>query len=225
LRAIHGDLDVFLTESFDLGSTWSTPLRINDDPISNDKMQDLLWADFDLDGDLIISWRDRRNASDSTYQTSTEIWAAFRNKDSVNFEPNFQITSQNVIYDTILESAGNDFMCIKLQNDTLNAVWGDTRNGKLNIWYQRMQTNGSVVSLKKISSENIPQVFIYPNPTTSILNIKAKDLIRITIFDLKGNKIISQKNNIINLENYPNSTYVIEVLTTNGTITKKIIKQ
>ena len=48
----YGDSDVFLRESFDAGQNWSAPLRINDDPIANNRMQDLVWADFDIDGDL-----------------------------------------------------------------------------------------------------------------------------------------------------------------------------
>ena len=78
LDLIHGDIDVFLRESMDEGKTWSNATRINDDPISNNRMQDLIWGDFDSDGDLIVSWRDRRNGTDSTFQTDSEIWATFR---------------------------------------------------------------------------------------------------------------------------------------------------
>jgi hypothetical protein len=225
LRAIHGDLDVFITESFNLGNTWTAPIRVNDDPIGNNKMQDLIWADFDLDGDLVISWRDRRNGNDSTFKSSSEIWATYRDKDSINFNPNFQVSSQSVLYDSILESAGNDFMSIKLQDDTLNAVWGDTRNGKLNIWFQRMISNGNVVSIKKISSVKIPQVFVYPNPTSSLITILAEGFKKVTVYDINGKKILSKTNNIINLEKYPNNTYIIEITTQSGTITKKILKQ
>ena len=52
-------------------------------------MQDLVWADFDEDGDLVISWRDRRNGDEGTYETASEIWAAFRDKDELVFSPNF----------------------------------------------------------------------------------------------------------------------------------------
>jgi hypothetical protein len=48
---------------------------------------------------------------------------------------NLFIDNPLVAYDTILAYAGNDFMCIKLVADTISAVWGDTRSGKLNIWF------------------------------------------------------------------------------------------
>lgn len=231
LSAVNGDLDVFLTESFDFGSNWSSPIRINDDPIGNNKMQDLLWADFDTDGDLIISWRDRRNGMDSTYQTQSEIWASFRKKDSLQFAPNFQVTNQIVAYDSVLENAGNDFMSIKMQDDTLSATWGDTRDGKLNIWFQRMTTIGTVLSVQQISSEHIPSVFLYPNPTTSLLFIESKNLKGFSVYDVEGREIISQKNNTsenkveVNMETYPMGTYFINVETTKGTFTNKVIKR
>ena len=230
LSTTNGDIDVYLTESLNAGGTWSSSIRINEDPIGNNRMQDLVWGDFDTDGNLIISWRDRRNGTDSTYQTQSEIWAAYRNKDSLQFEPNFQITDQTVAYDSILESAGNDFMCIKMQNDTLNAVWGDTRNGKLNIWFQRMATNGTVLNVQQISSEKIPEIFIYPNPTTSIVTIEDKSLRKVNVYDIIGQKIMTIQNENqldrlkINLENLPSGTYLIEAKTSKGIYTKKIIK-
>jgi hypothetical protein len=46
-------------------------------------------------------------------------------------------------------------MCVVLVNDTLNAVWGDTRNGKLDIWFQRMSIqNGVLNSVINLSENN-----------------------------------------------------------------------
>lgn len=231
LRTDHGDMDVFLTESKDEGATWSSPLRINDDPVGNNRMQDLLWGDFDTDGDLIISWRDRRNGSDSTFQTETEIWAAHREKDSDRFESNFQISTQLISYSTDMAEAGNDFMCIKLQNDTLNAVWGDPRDGELNIWMQRMKVDGTILSTNRISVEDVPQVILYPNPTSSFLNIKGKAIEKVEIFDINGksvwleNYINSPIDIQLNLNDLIAGSYVINVKTIRGEYSDKIIKE
>ena len=216
LSAETGDLDVYLTETFDAGTVWSNPQRINDDPIMNNRMQDLVWADFDNDGDLVVSWRDRRNGSDSTYQTNTEIWAAFRYKDSLNFEPNFQITNQSIMHDTDLEESGNDFMCIKLQDDILNATWGDPRDGEINIWFQRMNTKGTVLSTSLISSEEGPSIRIYPNPTHSELQIEGELIESIDIYDINGKLVINEKGlnrMFINLKvnHLTNGSYVVKV--------------
>ena len=231
LRSDHGDIDVYLTESLNAGKNWTTPVRINDDPIANNKMQDMLWADFDTDGDLVISWRDRRNGSDSTFQTETEIWAAFRDKDSVRFRPNFHITTQLVDYDSDMGEAGNDFMCIKLQDDTLSAVWGDPRDGELNIWFQRMTREGIILSTSQIAKETVPLVIFYPNPTSSILKIQGDGIQSVEIFSFNGQRLwfnayVLEHNTVdINMESFVAGSYLVKVKTISGEFSSKIVKQ
>ena len=194
-------------------------------------MQDLIWGDFDLDGDLIVSWRDRRNGFDETYQTSSEIWAAYRAKNTSDFSQNFQISNQSVDFDIILESAGNDFMNIQLQDDILNATWGDTRDGNLNIWFQRMEVNGNVLSVQQISSEEIPLISIYPNPVSSTITIQSQNLEKIIMYDLKGKIILSKTNfdqkktHTINLEQISNGMYLIYIISKKAKLYKKILKK
>lgn len=83
---IEGDQDVYIIETKDNGDTWSAPIRVNDDAISNGVMQDLPWPSFDTDGDLVVSWRDRRKTGSSGFDKPTEIYAAIRWKDSLNFQ-------------------------------------------------------------------------------------------------------------------------------------------
>ena len=230
LSAHTGDLDVYLTESFDAGDNWTSPYRLNDDPINNDRMQDMIWADFDNDGDLIVSWRDRRNGGDSTYQAATEIWATYRDKDSMIFRSNFPITTQLIEHDIDLEAAGNDFMCIKLQDDLLNAAWGDIRDGELNIWFQRMNTKGVIVSTNQISSEEVPPILIHPNPTPSLMHIVGEQISEIYVYDLNGKEVLKQKdiipssNHTLELSKFPPGTYIIKFITDTGDYIDKIIK-
>lgn len=230
LRSPQNDLDVYMIETLDAGSTWTSPLRINDDPIGNNKMQDLVWADFDLDGDLIVSWRDRRNSSASGYETSSEIWAAYRNKDSNVFEANFQITDQSVAYDTILAESGNDFMSIQLQNDTLHAVWGDTRSGRLNIWYQKMTIEGEVLTNKEIANDE-SLLSIHPNPSTDKIYIEAEDILDLLIINEWGGTALHTEykkpvSNIqIEISQLPVGTYFIIAQTKKGERQTKFIKR
>ncbi|MEM9024545.1 MAG: sialidase family protein, partial [Bacteroidota bacterium] len=138
LSEVFGDADVLMIESMDAGQTWSAEIRVNDDPVGNDRMQDLIWADFDADGDLAVCWRDRRNSGASGYQVNTEIWGAIRWKDSADFSANFRVSDTAADHATILNESGNDFMSVQFQEDTLSAVWGDVRSGILSIWFQRM---------------------------------------------------------------------------------------
>lgn len=185
LASPNGDGDVFCAESQDFGATWSSGIRVNDDPIGNNRMQDLVWADFDEDGDLVVSWRDRRNANDSTYTVDTEIWCAFKCKDSSSFEPNIRVADQSVAHDTILEESGNDFQCIAFDQDTMSVVWGDVRTGRVNIWFQRITKSGTVLSARQIAQEDTP-VNIYPNPCSDVLYVEKFDGQAWEIYDLQG---------------------------------------
>jgi len=226
LGLTYGDIDVFLRESYDKGITWSDEIRLNDDPVENNRIQDLLWADFNIDGDLIVSWRDRRNGTDTTYETASEIWGTYRKHNASGFSENFEISDALVPYDTILAYNGNDFMCTKLVNDTLYSVWGDTRNGKLNIWFAKKTIDGTILSLKQLSSEEMPKIEIFPNPFVFEINIKAKDVREVVIFNQEGRQIFASQNylNKIKLNFLPPGSYYIKIITSAGSYLRKIIK-
>jgi len=228
----NGDIDVYITESSNAGNTWATPIRVNDDPIANDRMQDLIWADFDTDGDLIVTWRDRRNAPDSTYTVSSEIFGAVRWKDSTNFSPNFVITDSSISYNNVLAQSGNDFMNVNLINDTLYAVWGDTRNNFLNIWFQQKDLKTGAIYIKDLANNTSP-IEIYPNPIKDLLNINSgKNLLNnaeIEIINILGESILKQKVNHqrtqLNISNLKSGNYLLKFSNQNGTQALKFIKQ
>ena len=232
LGSDNGDLDIFINESLNVGASWATPIRVNDDPIANNKMQDLVWADFDNDGDLIVAWRDRRNATDSTYETNSEIWGAVRWKDSANFSPNFLITDSSITYNNILAENGNDFMCVQLINDTVYAVWGDTRNGYLNIWFQQIDVATGGSSIIDLAND-IALINIYPNPSknTITIDLGSNNLqnASIQLINVLGEVIfyqtIIQQKNTIDLSNYPIGNYLIQFNNNKGSKTLKIVKE
>ena len=194
LSTPHGDADVYFTESANAGASWSEPIRVNDDPVANGKMQDMLWADFDEDGDLVVCWRDRRNVVDTGYTVASEIWGATLWKDSADFSANYRISDTLVAYDSVLAKSGNDFMCIVLQSDTLNAVWGDTRDGKLNIWFKRMQLPGAgSLGIHTFNIEQKNLVAVYPNPfsnkTTIEYTLQQASTVQITVFNHLGEQV------------------------------------
>lgn len=228
----NGDIDIYMIESLNAGNSWSIPIRINDDPIANNRMQDLMWADFDTDGDVVITWRDRRNASDSTYKTSSEIWGAIRWKDSTSFSANFPITDSSISYNTILENNGNDFMCAKMINDTLYAVWGDTRNNFLNIWFQQIDLTTGVSSIKDLANDILP-INIYPNPLKNIttINFGENDIKNafIDVMDVQGKQlkhvVLTKKEMQVDFTDFPPGSYLIRFTNTMGSSAYTVIKE
>jgi hypothetical protein len=62
IDARNGDPDVFVTSSPDGGETWSAPVRVNDDPLKNGKVQFFTWMSVDpIDGSVNTVFYDRRD--------------------------------------------------------------------------------------------------------------------------------------------------------------------
>lgn len=176
LKEDNGDLDVYYSESLDFGVNWTVAQRVNDDPIGNDVMQDLIWGNFNDNGDVVVCWRDRRNGG-SGYDVPTEIMGAVRFADSTNFSSNFIITDQLVNHEAVLEGAGNDFMSVQYSEDTIHVVWGDTRSGILNIYYNKMNVVDQTSSIQSIAKSDWNYLNLYPNPAQDfiVLDDKLKD--------------------------------------------------
>lgn len=171
LRQVSTETDIYFMESFDRGQTWSAQTRVNQDPVGNGKLQDLVWADFDLDGDLVICWRDRRSASGTGYSQNTEIYGVVRWHGNSSFETDFTISDQSVSHQSILEGSGNDFMSVRLLNDTLYTVWGDVRTGNLSVYLNKKALVSGIQSVSMIHGDQ-KEVLIYPNPTDNEIHLK-----------------------------------------------------
>ena len=62
IDARNGDPDVFVMSSRDGGETWTAPVRVNDDPPKNGKVQFFTWMSVDpADGSVNIVFYDRRD--------------------------------------------------------------------------------------------------------------------------------------------------------------------
>ena len=133
-------------------------------------------------------------------------------------------------YDTVLESAGNDFMCIRLRQDTLSAVWGDTRSGRLNIWFQRMRSDGTLLSRQQLAGEETPQIKIYPNPASDFMQMEAPLSGKLSICDMKGQVLRRLTYNRLagplrlDLRDLSPGSYFLQLETEMGPLSRKFIK-
>ena len=60
----NGDIDIFVASSANRGTTWTTPTRVNDDPLHNGKDQFMQWLAVDpSDGAVYTVFYDRRGDS------------------------------------------------------------------------------------------------------------------------------------------------------------------
>jgi hypothetical protein len=161
LTDVFGETDIAFIETTNDGQTWSSPVRINQDPVGNGKIQDLVWADYASNGDLAVCWRDRRNASGTGYSVASEIYCTVRNHTTGIWMSDFSVSDQQVNHQAILEDSGNDFMNVILANDTLNVIWGDVRSGSLKIYFTK---RGIYDATNHITALPVSDVRIFPNP-------------------------------------------------------------
>ena len=228
--ARYGDGDILTTSTNDGGQTWSTPLRINNDLSGNGKVQDMPWADYNDAGDLLITWRDRRNGSGTGFQQPFETFAAVSHNNGGSFLSNVNLCTLLTPFDTMLAQKGNDFMCCKLVSDTICATWGDMRTGKMNVFFAKTidSTSTRIVQVNA-EEENVLKVF--PNPATDIVSIqhKLKNVkeLKLSIYDLSG-KLVFEKINPaetekINCKSWPAGTYYAVLAAGGFSFAEKII--
>ena len=81
------------------------------------------------------------------------------------------------------------------------------------------------VSLEELSG--LSDVVVYPNPTSSILNINLDEEIeKIDIYSLLGRKVGTSTNTQMDISNLANGIYLLSIETKNGKIgTKRIVKK
>jgi len=116
-------------------------------------------------------------------------------------------------------------------SDTLYTAWGDTRTGKMNIYFAKtIASTNTTVGIRVLDGEN-PPFLIFPNPTKDYINIRVRDEIiekKVFVVDTKGKRILSQtasKNFSIDISQQPTGMYFLRVNTQNNFYAQKNFKQ
>ena len=204
ISEVYGDPDIICIDKN--GGAWSAPMRVNQDIQGNGVIQDLIWSDYDTDGDLAVCWRDRRNGVPGTYQSPSQIFCRIQSNQTWGTE---FLISPLVAHDSILLENGNDFLNVQFSNNQLYTIWGDVRQGSLKIFLNHFD------QLSNSSSTNpIPTLApIFPNPSNGIFNIP-QDLVGLPfiLHTMEGH--ILRKGTLLNdldLSQYGVGTYFLKV--------------
>lgn len=219
-----GDADVYFMETYD-AINWTTPIRLNDDLSGNGKLQDLMWGDFNENGDLAICWRDRRNATANGYQTETEIYCTIRHKDSTNFEANFPISSQQAPHNAVLEGAANDFMNVRFVGDTVYSIWGDVRTGTVNIFLNKYSVSSGTSSIQTVHTSG-KVMAIYPNPANESFTIDHfEEYEHCQLINTNGHVMKNIRTENVETSDLPSGNYFVRFLVNNKAFTAPLIVQ
>lgn len=229
----NGDPDVYVTSTNNGGLNWSTPVRVNDDGLSNGKAQDLAWISYSNNNKIVAVWRDKRNGAGTGFYQPSDMYSSVSTNNGASFLPNIRLSTISAAHDTILTQNGNDFSSCQLNNDTIYAAWGDVRTGKLNIYFVKTSiTTGLGISPILVNKEN-SFLEIFPNPTDGNVSIKFIDdrikSAEIYVYNLEGKEVFKMQlenntqNNLINLTSLMNGVYMINCLNQNRIIQEEKI--
>lgn len=225
----NGDADIFSFHSNDVGQTWSSPVRVNDDAIANGKSQDMVWGAYNEAGNLVVTWRDRRNStSNGFWNAGYDFYYATSSDNGQTFSANQKLTSQFVAFDSLIAENGNDFMSCVYSGDTLCTVWGDTRNNKMNIYFTKTIVSSNTTVGKYLLDGNELQWNLFPNPATNKLTVSVSEEMigkQIALFDEGGKNIlvstIKMRSTEIETINLASGIYFLKI---DGEV-KKFIKK
>ena len=127
------DPDIVMIRSTDGGTTWSSPVRVNDDALNNGKDQYFPWCTVDQStGNLFVVFYDNRE----TTTDSSGVYMAVSYNGGISFT-NFKVSDQNFRPKPIAGLAGGyqgDYIGIAAANNKVYPFWTDDRTGNYQAW-------------------------------------------------------------------------------------------
>jgi Ca2+-binding RTX toxin-like protein len=128
--------DIELRFSDDNGTTWSAPIRVNDDATTNSQFFQNISVD-PATGHVFLSWYDARNDvgagginSDGVNNTDVEIFTSVSIDGGQTFAPNVRVSAgaSNQARDTNNPNDFGDYAGLAAFNDVVYVVWADNSN-------------------------------------------------------------------------------------------------
>ena len=163
---------------------------------------------------VALSATDIANTMNCEAMSQPELVTYYKFNQGFDYVSNTSVT-------TLTDSAGSNTGTL-----TNFALTGATSNWKAG---STITTGNTCTVLETETFNSILEVIVYPNPSTGIFNIALQEDANITVNDMLGKVIYTNKvkagNNTIDISNYQSGIYLLSVTTENGSVTKKLIKE
>jgi hypothetical protein len=154
------DPDIVMIKSTNGGTSWTSPIRINDDPINNGKDQYFPWMTVDQsNGRVVMVWYDSRE----TTNDSAGVFMAHSTDGGSTFI-NFKVSDQNFKPKPIPGLAGGyqgDYIGVASLNDVAYPLWSDDRTGNYQGW----------MSVVEFSAPCPVEAASNPNPSNGAVDV------------------------------------------------------
>lgn len=231
-NSVNDPGDVMFARSTDGGATWDDPVRVNDDPTSNETQ----WfgtMSVAQNGRIDAVWLDTREANGSTDSSALyysysidqgETWSA-NEMISDLFNPHVGYPNQNKMgdyFDMVSDSTG------------AYLAWANTLNGEQDVYFSHIVPQFATA----VNENTAPEFSVFPNPTSGSLvvtvpsfsSLNKNNRARIEIMNALGDKIMSvpvmNVKTTLDLSLLPAGIYLLRVPdeTGNAAIKKIVIE-
>ncbi len=160
LAPAGSDADICFAYSSNQGATWSTPVRVNDDPLNNGKQQFFPWMTVDQsNGNIAIVFYDTRDVSTTD---SCDTYIAVSNNGGLTFT-NIKASDHAQRPAPLSGYATGyygDYIGIVAHNNVIWPFWMDNRNGPAQVYTCKISLGPSIAHTPLMDTENMTGPYV-----------------------------------------------------------------
>jgi hypothetical protein len=194
------ETDMFFTRSTDGGTTWSAPLRVNDDQLNNRRDQFHPWLTIDRTGRIHACWLDRRLdpaniMMDCYYSYSADggtTWAPNQRISTVSSDPRLDLPEDSPWQPgTPRPFAGHlgEYIGIAASDSAhIYPLWTDCRLGNQDAFVARMDSMTNIAQSPARPGLR-PLLSAVPNPFTGYARVPGRESASFCVYDIAGNRV------------------------------------
>ncbi|MBE0539637.1 MAG: T9SS type A sorting domain-containing protein [Ignavibacterium sp.] len=205
LSPAGSDPDIILHRSTDSGQSWSSGIRVNQDPINNGKIQYFPAIDVDNTGTIHIIYYDDRN----TTSDSAEVFIS-KSTDGGDSWFDTVLSDHRFKPKPVFGGSSNyqgDYISLISNENKLYAYWMDDYSGIYQIWCKIKDIPTSIDN--EVNQPVISDFYLsnnYPNPfnpgTTIEFNLPNSSNVSLKLFDITGQEVATILSDYIGKGNH-----------------------
>jgi hypothetical protein len=218
--------DINFVRSTNYGTTWSAPIRVNDDNTTTDQWMPAISVDK-ITGKIFVTWYDSR--VDPVNNKLSLLYGAVSTNGGVSFEPNNKVSDVPFDPDVMKVNQGTHYYMgdyhgnSAIRNSTY-AVWMDGRFGNLGSFvgfYPDYAMTTSINSVNLVNNDSARVVVKIPTLKGNYTG-RVKFTASIDTLPLSGNITLSFLNGKDSITTFPDSLTI--KVNTIGTVTPKLYR-